>query len=269
MKQLKYSLGLPFYLLKAFFRGVLSKDRFIRLNAHRVGRIKFYDKKARKIFTFWSRNGTDSITLNQIFVREEYNFSHLTRVREIRERYEKLVSNGMTPLIIDCGANIGASSYYFAEEFPHAQVVGIEPDKGNFDSAQRNCSGLPNVELREAAISSATGHVRITNEHEAPNAFQVESHDGESGIPAITIPALMASYPHSELLIVKVDIEGFEADLFKDNTDWIDCAYLLIVELHDWMLPKTASSRTTLRALSERNRDFILHGENIVSIKNV
>lgn len=67
--------------------------------------------------------------------------------------------------------------------------------------------------------------------------------------------------------MLKVDIEGFEADLF-DQPETFDEFYVTFVELHDWMLPKQRTSASFLRVAAALDRDFILHGENVVSIKN-
>ena len=67
---------------------------------------------------------------------------------------------------------------------------------------------------------------------------------------------------------VKIDIEGFENELFSKNTEWIDNFPIIIIELHDWMLPKTCKSSNFLSSISKKNRDFLYSGENIFSIKN-
>jgi len=64
------------------------------------------------------------------------------------------------------------------------------------------------------------------------------------------------------------DIEGFESDLFSTNTDWIKKVTVLVVELHDWMIPNSANSHNFL-AISAESRDFVVYGENIFSIRNV
>ena len=68
--------------------------------------------------------------------------------------------------------------------------------------------------------------------------------------------------------IIKIDIEGFEEDLFSKNLEWVDLFPLLIIELHDWMLPKSSNSKNFLQAISKLNRDFVYIGENIFSISN-
>src|SRR5262249_4668764 len=44
--------------------------------------------------------------------------------------------------------------------------------------------------------------------------------------------------------------------------------HLLIVELHDWLLTKSASSRKFLQCISQLDRDFVYIGEDVFSISN-
>ena len=68
--------------------------------------------------------------------------------------------------------------------------------------------------------------------------------------------------------IIKIDIEGFESELFSQNTEWIDRFPVLIIELHDWVRPKEKTSLTFLNAISKLDRDFVYVKENIFSISN-
>ena len=47
---------------------------------------------------------------------------------------------------------------------------------------------------------------------------------------------------------------------------------IIIIEIHDWMLPKNSNSSNFINALSEtmkkgNKRDLIISGENLISIK--
>jgi hypothetical protein len=68
--------------------------------------------------------------------------------------------------------------------------------------------------------------------------------------------------------LLKIDIEGAEADLFSNNLEPFMAFYLVIVELHDWLLPGLANSRNFLAWHASSNRDFVYHGENVFSIDN-
>jgi len=59
-----------------------------------------------------------------------------------------------------------------------------------------------------------------------------------------------------------------ENELFSCNTGWVDSFPLLVIELHDRMLPGTANSRNFLRTAASLDRDFVHFGENVFSISN-
>jgi hypothetical protein len=47
-----------------------------------------------------------------------------------------------------------------------------------------------------------------------------------NGISIITIDDAITLVPNGVPLIVKIDIEGFESDLFGDNLAWLDATYV-------------------------------------------
>ncbi|RYF48494.1 MAG: FkbM family methyltransferase [Cytophagaceae bacterium] len=177
-------------------------------------------------------------------------------------------SDKQNPYIIDCGANIGLSAQYFARRFPRAKIIGVEPDTSNFSAAERHSAKFPQITIHNAAIGSQPGFVQIANEGVDANAFQVVRTDTDGGVPVKTIPEIFTEIDDAELFIVKIDIEGFERDLFAENTDWIAYCDILIVELHDWMLPGQASSLPFIKAIAAHQRDFLFKGESVFSFRN-
>ncbi len=77
----------------------------------------------------------------------------------------------------------------------------------------------------------------------------------------------MAGGELENLLVAKIDIEGFENELFSANTDWVDDVQALVVETHDWMLPGQAVANNLLSVISQKPRDFVIHGEHIISFR--
>ncbi len=94
--------------------------------------------------------------------------------------------------------------------------------------------------------------------------------DEVGDIPLVSVDALVAERAHQDLepFLIKIDIEGGESELFSQHTNWIDHFPLLVIELHDWMLPGTANSSHFLKATATQERDFVHVGENIFSIAN-
>ena len=62
---------------------------------------------------------------------------------------------------------------------------------------------------------------------------------------------------------MKIDIEGGESQLFSANTEWMNEFALIIIELHDWMLPMQGSSKPFFKAISNLDFEILQKGENL------
>ena len=261
--------------IRNFFRMLISipskKKRFIRLNPLAKGKITFFDKKYKQFLSLTSRGENDSSTLDEVFSKYGYKLDGMARTDDIYDEYNKIISLGKKPLIIDCGANIGAATYFFSYEFPEAIVFGIELEHSNSKLAIKNNLNNANVKVIHAAIGAEKGAVDIANPDEInKDAFRtkVNSENGIGSIEMITISNIMELYPDTIPFIAKIDIEGFENQLFSKNTQWMSLFYLITLEIHDWMLPRQAPSKNFLNEHSKESRDFYLRGDMVFSIKN-
>ena len=99
----------------------------------------------------------DRGVLYQIFVGRDYALDGLLRHNDIRRFYDACDD----PLIVDCGANIGASAVWFSLSFPKARIVAVEPEKHNFGLFERNVSEFENVSALRAAISRKGGTIPL------------------------------------------------------------------------------------------------------------
>ena len=206
-------------------------------------------------------------TAYQIFYNEDYDLIKIQRHHQIYEYYEKRIKEGKRPLIIDCGGNIGLSSKYFSLTYPAAKIACIEPDNKNITSAKLHNDG--NVDFFEVAIGCIDSTGRIFDPKIGNNAYRIIPDDC-GGLMIKSVPYILSKYPCEEFepFLIKIDIEGFEENLFSENTDWINLFPVLVIELHDWMLVKKRNSGNFLKAISKLDRDFIYIGENIYSISN-
>jgi FkbM family methyltransferase len=176
-----------------------------------------------------------------------------------------LLKTGETPLIVDCGANIGLSALYFALHLPKAKIVGIEPAWDNVAIARMNTAHNPLIEIVEAAVYNEMTSLELANPEAEKFAYQIRESNKQTGtaVTAVTIDALMRRYGATRNLIVKVDIEGGEDALFRSNTDWLDHTDLLIVETHDWLFPGQGTSSSLFKAIAGRKFEVIHKGEYI------
>ena len=266
----------PKLLLKLFvdrrrFRGASEFSFRILRAKHGQHRIVISSRQGAFCRTVALRRDTSDLsTFEQIFADTHYNHRRLTRADEITRMYEAMTADA-EPLILDLGANVGLSPLYFVKNWPAAKVVAVEPDPQNFRLLCENTAGVDNVVPINAAVASEDGAVRISNAGEESWARRTEAAapGGSESIPALSVASLMKLAPEGcRPFIAKIDIEGFESNLFSQNTGWVDLFPVLYIELHDWMLPGHGTSNNFLRAISQLQRDFILSGENVVSIAN-
>ncbi len=210
----------------------------------------------------------DHGVIQQMFKSQDYSLHKLGRGREIFQLYQAQLAAGLRPLILDAGSNIGASIVWFSITFPGAHIVGIEPDADNYALLQKNTVDL-NVDIYQAAIGSQDAKVSLVDPGEGEWGYRTEL-DVNGLTKMIGAGRLLADMQQQGYVpfLVKIDIEGGERELFSANVDWIDSFPILIIELHDWLLPKQRTSEIFLKAISSRNRDFLYFGENVFSIKN-
>jgi FkbM family methyltransferase len=215
------------------------------------------------------RGSSDLSTFRQIFVKRDYDLTRLARGEEIKRIYSSIVERGL-PLILDLGANIGLASLYFAGCWPEARIIAVEPAPDNYELLRNNLGGHDNIRPVHAAVAASAGTVRIANPGADAWGYQTESvaPGSDRAIAALPVSDLLKLEPLAIPFIAKIDIEGFEKDLFSANTGWVSRFPILIVELHDWMLPRSASAANFLRTIAPLDRDFVTSGENIYSITN-
>lgn len=70
-----------------------------------------------------------------------------------------------------------------------------------------------------------------------------------------------------QLFIVKIDIEGFEADLFESNLGWLDELTALFVEPHDWMFPGKRVTGPLQQALANRSFELFIGGDTLAYVR--
>jgi FkbM family methyltransferase len=208
---------------------------------------------------------SDIATLRQIFIGGDYDIKPCRPLYDrVMTRYRQILDVGKTPVIADIGANIGAAGLWFRREFPDAAIVAVEPDPGNVSILRRNFAGRPGMHVVEAAIGSSPGHVTLDN---AGSGWAVQTRRSESGVAVVTTTDVFAHVIDGTPFIVKIDIEGFESDLFADNLGWITQSYAVMIEPHDWMLPGRMTSQNFQRAMAQHPFEMFIRGENILYVR--
>jgi FkbM family methyltransferase len=213
----------------------------------------------------WSQD--DALAIEQCFTHAQYDMPIGAHGVLIENLYREIVASGLQPLIIDCGANIGASVAWFAAHYPEAHIVAVEPAPENFALLRRNCAGL-DVDLRSAGIGSVDGRAYLDKSSGCEMSYRTTSERQGIEIDLISIGSLLASKPSTAYapFLLKIDIEGAEKNLFDGDTDPINRFPLIILEPHDWLMPGQHTSQEFFRFHAAAGREFCMKHENVASI---
>jgi FkbM family methyltransferase len=166
---------------------------------------------------------------------------------------------GTPRLIWDLGANIGLTMADLAEHHPGARVVGLEMDPENAALAHENLRPWGGrCEVIEAAAWPRDGELRYVRLSGATSAHYVTGAPLEAD-PAVTNADALS--PYSLLALdgrdavvdfAKIDVEGAERELLRENAGWTRRVRTVSVEVHD---PYTVEEcRRDLEALGFETR---------------
>jgi FkbM family methyltransferase len=206
-------------------------------------------------------DNSDIDVLRQIFKFRHYALND-DLMRRAMKRYSEILENRKIPVIVDAGANIGAASIWFNSLYPHSRVVAVEPEQGNLSVLRRNIR--PGITLLEAAVGGSPGFVSVES---SSRGWAAQTERSESGTQIVTMAQAFGAIEAGIPFIAKIDIEGFEDDLFSRNLDWLDEVSIIFVEPHDWLLPGKKTSRSFQRAMGSRDFDLFICGENLVYVR--
>ncbi len=212
-----------------------------------------------KGFEFLIRPGTtDGLVFEQVIQNKEYGL-----LIELIEKSKP----GSIRTIVDAGANVGFTTIFFRNHYKQAQIVCIEADHNNSLYLKRNIlinKMENNVQILNKALWSNDEDVLlIKNDFRDGNSWsrqvsrQASGYVGiEEKVECVTMQTIAQNYGMSTIDILKIDIEGSEAELFK-STEFINFlaekVKYLALEIHE-----EACTKTELESILTQNNFEIL-----------
>jgi FkbM family methyltransferase len=207
---------------------------------------------------------SDCAVIRQVFRERQYDLGSIDGIgKRIWNRYTEILNSGGTPIIVDAGANIGAASLWFLTAYPRARVIAIEPEPDNLSILQLNANGKERLTVMAAAVGSTAGFVSV--KCDGPG-WAARTMRAQAGIPIVTMDSAFRSVERGVPFIAKIDIEGFEKDLFSENLGWLSDVYAVYIEPHDWLLPGQMTSRPFQCALAQHAFELTISGDNLVFV---
>lgn len=244
----------------AYFFGMFLGRDIVDVELAGVGKVRLRPKNS------------DYRTFVQVFVQDQYDLSAFAHGAWIEDHYRRILSKGASPVIIDAGANVGATAIWFAKHFPKAKVLAVEPDDENAELLAENVKRAENVVVMKAALDGRDGAVAVLPADESWAVTTKRSgEDGASSdatVSSYSVGSIKAKAGvDAEIFIVKIDIEGFEKEVFEGDLDWIEQSPVIFIEPHDYLLPGEGTSHSFQRALMGKGFDLLIQGENLAFVR--
>jgi FkbM family methyltransferase len=184
-----------------------------------------HQRNVQKIINLNGKNFTVVDFLSYIW---QYKEIFIDRIYEIPGQPNKKV-------IIDCGANIGLASYFFASSYPDAEIHSIEADPQIFEFLKKNMNSLcQNVNIKfinKAVWKDDTSEISF--QASGSDAGKVVStNNGSIKVPTLSIANYIQNFQSIDLL--KIDIEGAEREVFPNLAPVLRKFKFLFLEYHAW-----------------------------------
>ena len=134
-------------------------------------------------------------------------------------------------VIVDLGANIGSTLAHLAHLHSAARLVGVEMDDRNAALAQRNVAPFGRrCKVVHAAVWSEDGWVDYAGVDEF--GFRIAGPGKGRSVRAVRMDTLISEQGLDRIDYLKVDIEGAEAEVFREASGWLERVQSLKVEVH-------------------------------------
>jgi|CXWL01.1.fsa_nt_gi FkbM family methyltransferase len=197
---------------------------------------------------------SDVSVFSQVFVIDQYSLEPIKYPR----------------VIVDAGANIGLTSVFYANKYPEARILAIEPESLNYEMLKKNIAPYSKVTAIKAGLWKDNKDLHVVDPGLGKYGFQTVDHrrsdrpDSIETVSGVTIDKLMVDYEIEHIDILKIDIEGAEKEIFENASSWISRVGVIEVEMHDRL--KTGCSRAVYGATKDFDYEF-RKGETVYLVR--
>jgi FkbM family methyltransferase len=189
------------------------------------------------------------VLFEELFITEEYRFR----------------SETPSPVVIDCGSNIGMSVLYFKKVYPGARILAFEPDPRSFEALKRNVerNRLADVHVFNCAVSDREGPLEFFSDGDHPGDTGASAKRNVAWKSRQTVQGVVLStYLAGAVDFLKVDIEGSEDDVFAEvgRSGKLRLVRESIIEYHHHVVPGTDRLSSFLGVLEANGFGYQISG---------
>jgi FkbM family methyltransferase len=139
--------------------------------------------------------------------------------------------------IVDIGANIGLATLFFRSLSPQARIIAVEPESKSFKVLESNLRSTflaEKITTVNAAINCIDSPLSLKIGRFAYNTAISNLPQGAM-VAGISLNTLIDRYDLKKIDLLKIDVEGFEHEIFKANLKWLNIVENIIIEIHSEM----------------------------------
>ncbi|KKP68378.1 MAG: hypothetical protein UR66_C0006G0079 [Candidatus Moranbacteria bacterium GW2011_GWE1_35_17] len=154
------------------------------------------------------------------------------QIKEIfSDEIYKFQSGTESPVIYDCGANVGTSVLYFKKLFPKSKIKAFEADEKIYKILKENVGDLNDVELIHKAVWVNDENLTFNSEG-ADGGSLVGNFNDKQTVKALRLKDLLENEEVIDFL--KMDIEGAESEVIRDCANSLKNVKNIFVEYHSF-----------------------------------
>lgn len=168
----------------------------------------------------------------EIFVDEIYKFN----------------SRNNSPVIFDCGANVGTSCLYFKRIFPNSVIKAFEADPEIAKVLSSNLRNENDVQVINKAVWINNNGIEISLE--GADAASIFGDENKVKVNSVRLKDLIEAEEKVDML--KIDIEGAEINVIKDCREILNKVENIFIEFHSFINHKQELD-VILQILTENN----------------
>jgi FkbM family methyltransferase len=184
----------------------------------------------------------------EIFARQHYYFR----------------ANTDSPVILDCGANIGMATLYFKWLYPKARIEAFEPDPDAFAVLETNIARnhLTDVVAHNCALWDGSGQIEFFVDHSNPGSLLMSANASRLKGQAIQVPSRrLSEFIQGPIDFLKLDVEGAENRILSDlvSRGSIHSIRQMVIEYHHHISDRRSCLADFLRQLEETGFEYQFH----------
>ncbi len=182
---------------------------------------------------------------NQIKTTQARAFAHqhIENACLLGQKYDKNPLNTGGWVIVDVGGGNATTAITFSKFFPQTPIYVFEPIKESFDSIDHAPQKTAQWRPKNQAVGSSVGESFINVASRVTASSLLEMDDQIEGYgdmlklqkrEKIEVTTLDVAIPaHEKVLILKLDVQGFELEVLRGGIETLDRTKVIVLEINN------------------------------------